>query len=146
MSWRELAVFWERITVTLPGHLARALVSFAYHKVRVLGRYLERFFSSGHLELFWFFTCFQKRLIPREITQMQIINLHDGPAHVGKTHGFLAVNLVAPTKKRQALEQDWSTIASLHVITPWTNASPLHRWRFLFEDHWTPPIFLMHHN
>lgn len=36
---------------------------------------------------------------------MQIINLHDRPAHVGKTHGFLTVNLVAPTKKRKALEQ-----------------------------------------
>lgn len=36
---------------------------------------------------------------------MEIINLHNGPAHVGKTHSFLAVNLVEPTKKRKALER-----------------------------------------
>lgn len=104
--------------MTLPGRMANALVSCAYPKIRVLGRHLERFFSARHVELFRFFTCFQKRLIPGEITQMQIINLHDGPAHVGKTHGFLAVNLVAPTKERKTLEQDQSTIASLNVITP----------------------------
>lgn len=103
-------------------------------------------FSASHLEIFWFFTCFQRWLIPGGIIQMQIINLHDGPAHVGKTQSFLAVNMTEPTKKRKALEQYWSTVASLDVITPWTNTRPLHRWRFRFEGHWTLPISLMHHN
>lgn len=49
---------------------------------------------------------------------MQIVNLHDEPAHVGKTYSFLAVNLFEPTKKRKALEQHWSTVASLNIITP----------------------------
>lgn len=76
-------------------------------------------FSSGHLEFFWFFTCFLKwKLIPGEITQMQIINLHDGPAHVGKTHRFLAVNLVEPTEKKRPLSsigaQLLPSILSLH--------------------------------
>lgn len=93
-----------------------------------------------------FLAYFQRWLIPREITQMQIINLHDGPAQAGRTRGFLAVNLVAPTKGRKALEQDRSPVASLDAITPCTSAGPLHRWRFVFEGHWTPPISLMHHN
>lgn len=71
-------------------------------------------FSTGHFELFcFFFTCFEKWLIPGEITQMQIINLHERPAHVGKAHGFLAVNLVTPRKERPL-----SMIASLDIITP----------------------------
>lgn len=92
--------------MTLSGHLASTLISFDYHQVRVLGRCLEIFSLQGILSYSVFFTCFEKWLIPGEITQMQIINLHERPAHVGKAHGFLAVNLVTPTKKRKALEHD----------------------------------------
>lgn len=133
-NWLHLRMNHNDLAWCFGQHIGCLCLSWSQSSGNVPGD----IFSSGHLEFFWFFTCFLKwKLIPGEITQMQIINLHDGPAHVGKTHRFLAVNLVEPTEKKKALEQHWSTIASLNIITTWTNARALHRWRFGFEGHWT---------